>query len=701
MKKTLALFVVFLTTLLSFARVDIHPQSFDAGGWSIDVQFMDVMGSPYLIAHGRGIRCLDATAVANIPKEGKWRIYVRSRKWVDGAGAFKVKVNGKGLDKKFGVSQSEWAWEDGGSIDLPKGEVKVALVDLDGFDGRCAGISFVKDGEAPKGPLCITKAEVAETIEVDFAVVGGGLPGVCAALAAARGGMKTALIQDRPILGGNSSSEIRVWSAGEARYDLVREVRGWFMNRDADMKLSDDYRMRLVQDEANMTLLVSTRAFATEKNPNGSISAVKALDWKRNRIVRIKAKLFCDATGDGWIGYWAGADYRMGREASSEHNETYAPEKADSHTLGASLMWTSSQANTDIPFSAPWAEPYACGEKAINGEWNWEYGIRNNVIEQGEHVRDRLLLAIYGAFSLAKKESKYSRRVLNFLPFILGKRESRRIMGDWIFSETDITKKRQFEDGIATGSWSIDLHYDDCKKGVDFLTTCRQPLYGRYYIPYRSIYSRNIPNLFMAGRCFSCTHVGLASPRVVNTLAQLGVAAGEAAVLCKKYGCSPRDIYKKGYYRELQSKLGGEFPGRPDPTQATWKIIDNEMSSVKFEGSWGSSKCHNGEQVGDKASYPGKGAVAAIYPLPVEKAGSYSIKMRVPYLWKVSVPSKTVFEVVSDNQTYEIEVDQTVEMGLWREIAVLDLAPGAYLRLNVSKSKGTIIADGFAIAPVK
>jgi hypothetical protein len=364
-------------------------------------------------------------------------------------------------------------------------------------------------------------------------------------------------------------------------------------------------------------------------------------------------------------------------------------------------MWTSSQANTDIPFSAPWAEPYACGEKAINGEWNWEYGIRNNVIEQGEHVRDRLLLAIYGAFSLAKKESKYSRRVLNFLPFILGKRESRRIMGDWIFSETDITKKRQFEDGIATGSWSIDLHYDDCKKGVDFLTTCRQPLYGRYYIPYRSIYSRNIPNLFMAGRCFSCTHVGLASPRVVNTLAQLGVAAGEAAVLCKKYGCSPRDIYKKGYYRELQSKLGGEFPGRPDPTQATWKIIDNEMSSVKFEGSWGSSKCHNGEQVGDKASYPGKGAVAAIYPLPVEKAGSYSIKMRVPYLWKVSVPSKTVFEVVSDNQTYEIEVDQTVEMGLWREIAVFDLAPGAYLRLNVSKSKGTIIADGFAIAPVK
>jgi hypothetical protein len=391
----------------------------------------------------------------------------------------------------------------------------------------------------------------------------------------------------------------------------------------------------------------------------------------------------------------------MGREAKAEHNESYAPEKADSHTLGASLMWTSAIANTDMPFSAPWAEKYACGEKAVNGEWNWEYGIRRNVIEEGEHIRDRLLLAVYGAFSLAKKESKHSRRILNFLPFVLGKRESRRLLGDWIFSETDITKKRPFEDAIASGSWSIDLHYDDCKKGVDFLTTCRQPLYGRYYIPYRSIYSRNIPNLFMAGRCFSCTHVGLASPRVVNTLAQLGVAAGEAALLCGKYKCTPRDIYKKGYYRELQDRLGGDFPGRPDPKYAGWKIVDNESKEVKFNGPWHSSKCHNGEQIGDTMSYPGKGAISAVYPLDVKKAGRYSIKMSVPYFWKVEIPSQTLIEVSSGGETTKIKVDQTVEMGQWREIAVLNLEPGAELRINAEKSKGTVIADGFAIEEVK
>ena len=240
---------------------------------------------------------------------------------------------------------------------------------------------FVKDDEVPKGPLKIDAAKVDETIETDFAIVGGGIPGVTAALAAARRGVKTAIIQDRPVLGGNASAEIRVWSAGEARYDLVREVRGWFMNGEGEMKVSDLNRMRIVEDEENLTTVLSTRVFAAEKNPDGSIASVKALDWKRNKIIRIKAKLFCDATGDGWLGYYAGADWRMGREAGAEFGEKYAPEKADDQTLGASLMWTSAEANTDMPFSAPWAEKYACGIKALQGGWDWEYGIRNDVIK--------------------------------------------------------------------------------------------------------------------------------------------------------------------------------------------------------------------------------------------------------------------------------------------------------------------------------
>ena len=235
----------------------------------------------------------------------------------------------------------------------------------------------------------------------------------------------------------------------------------------------------------------------------------------------------------------------MGREARAEFNEPAAPEKADRDTLGASLMGESALANTDVPFSAPWAEAHAQGVAAVNGEWNWEYGLHKDMTTQAEEVRDRLLLAIYGAFSLAKKDPVHARRMLVLCPFILGKRESRRLMGDYVYSERDVTERRIFPDAIAAGSWSVDLHYDDFKEGVDFLTTCRQPHYGRYYIPYRAIYSRNVPNLFMAGRCFSCTHVGLGGPRVINTLAQLGVAAGEAAALCRKYACTPRDIWER------------------------------------------------------------------------------------------------------------------------------------------------------------
>ena len=699
MKHLLLASAFILGSSFGFAgRVDIHPQAFDPGGWKVDVQFMDVMGSAYLLAHGNGIRCLDAKAVANIPESGEWRVYVRSRSWVEGAGAFKVKVGGKILDGTFGVTQNEWAWEDGGVVVLEKGTIGISLVDCDGFAGRCAGVVLVKDGDAPEGPLSIESANVDETIETDFAIVGGGVPGVAAALAAARRGVKTAIIQDRPVLGGNASAEIRVWSAGEARYDIVREVRGWFMNGEGDMKVSDLNRMRIVQDEENLTAVLLTRVFAAEKNPDGSIASVKALDWKRNKIVRIKAKLFCDATGDGWLGYYAGADWRMGREAGAEFGEKYAPGKADSQTLGASLMWTSAEANTDMPFSAPWAEKHACGIKALQGGWDWEYGIRNDVIAEGEHVRDRLLLAVYGSFSLAKKDPGNARKILRFVPFVLAKRESRRLMGDWIFKESDVSGKRPFEDAIASGSWSIDLHYDDAIKGVDFITTCRQPHFGRYYIPYRSIYSRNIPNLFMVGRCFSCTHVGLGSPRVINTLAQLGVAAGEAVALCFKYECKPRDIYTKGHYRELQNLLGGEFPGRPDPRLKGWAIVDDETpDAVLFKGNWERKYNPNGEQVGDVSTFAKKGAISAEYKLHVGKPGRYALKMRVPYSPYVKHPSSTQIEIVSDGAKKIIKVDQTEKMGEWREIGVFELDKGATLTINAKESKGTIIADGFAV----
>ena len=678
-------------------RVNVHPHQFNPGGWGLDVQFMDVMGSPYLIAHGKGIRVADAKAHVEIPKSGAWRVWVRSRKWTDGAGFFSVRVNGAALPKTFGAAQPEWEWEDGGVVEIQMGKCDISLVDGDGFDGRCAGVVLTLDGERPRGALDFASAP-CEDIEADLVVVGGGLAGTCAAVAAARRGVRVALVQDRPVLGGNASSEIRVWSAGEIRHPIVKELRGWFTNRDANMAISDAHRLRVVQNETNICLHLSTRAFGVEKD-GSRISAVRAFDWARGRLVRFRAPLFCDATGDGWVGFWAGADFRTGREAKSEFGETFAPEKADGDTLGASLMWTSAVANAPVPFSAPWAEPHAQGEVAVNGEWNWEYGIHHDMVAEGEAIRDRLLLAVYGAFSLAKRNPVNSRRVLDFLPFVLGKRESRRLMGDWIYSESDVAEKREFPDAVATGSWSVDLHYDDCKPGVDFLTTCRQPHYGRYWIPYRSLYSRNVENLFMAGRCFSCTHVGLGGVRVMNTLAQLGVAVGEAAAMCRRLGVMPRGIWTGGHARELQRLIGGDFPGNPDPAYAGWRIVDDEDDGVKFYGEWREEFCCCGGQVGDKVHEPTKKAEKAVYPLPVEKPGRYRLMGRANYCWYAKEDSETAIAVVTDNRRISLKWNQAVNSGEWNEIGLVDLSPGSVLELDVKASRGMVVADAFAILP--
>ena len=685
------------------ARVDVYPQSFDAGGWVLDAQFMDVMGSPYLLAHGMGVRVTDAKARVAFPRAGEYRVWVRTRNWADGApGRFRVLVDGKPLVREFGAGSREWSWEDGGVVKVGGTTATVALEDLTGFDGRCAGIVFDADATGsvpPSGALKIDEADVSETVKADFVVVGGGMPGACAAVAAARRGIRVALVQDRPVLGGNASGEIRVYCAGEAKYDLVKELRGFFMNRDANIPLCDARRMRIVEDEKNIDLRTLTRAFGVEKRADGTIKAVRALDLRSNRVVRFEAPLFCDATGDGWVGYWAGTDWRMGREAKDEFNEARAPDVADGDTLGASIMWTSAEANASVPFSAPWAEPRANGIVAVAGEWNWEYGIHQDMIAQGEEIRDRLLLAIYGSFSLAKKQPKNANRVLNLCPWLLGKRESRRLLGDWILSQNDVEARTPFKDAIAAGSWSIDLHYDDCRPGVDFLTTCKGAMNGRYWIPYRSIYSRNVGNLFMAGRCFSCTHVGLGSPRVICTLSQLGVAAGEAAALCRELGETPRGIYANGHFRKLQDRLGGGFPGVPDQKTAGWAIVDDESAGVKFGKGWARRHNANGDQVGDYTHFPKAGAEAVVYPLPVEKAGRYTLMGKVPYSYGAKPGSKTTFKIVSGGKAEVFTFDQAYGTGSWQKVGTFDLAPGATLAIVPAKSKGFTAADGFALVP--
>ena len=697
------------------ARVDVPPQFFRAGGWKLDVQFMDAMGSPMLIAHGMGRKVPDATCTVELPEPGKWRVMVRAKNWLppdsdwpadarEYPGSFKVLVDGVPLAKTFGRGPKEWTWEDGGEVEAASRTVRVALRDETGFDGRCAGIAFLKGGPLPANAPAIDgcASRPDESHAFDFVVVGGGVPGCCAALAAARAGVKTALVQDRPVRGGNSSSEIRVWSAGEMRHPMVKEMRSLFMNRDPNQAVSDADRLATLEREPNLSVFLCSRVFAAEKDGD-RIASVRALDWGRNRTVAFSAPLFCDATGDGWLGFYAGAEYRYGREARAEFDESFAPEKADRGTLGASLMWESAEANADVPFSAPWAEKYACGNSSVNGEWNWEYGLDRDMFSEGEAIRDRLLLAIYGAFSNAKKEPANARRLLVTCPFLLGKRESRRLMGDYVYSEKDVTELRTYPDAVATGSWSVDLHYV-ITNTVPFLTRCHQPHYGRYYVPYRSLYSRNVSNLFMAGRCFSCTHVGLGGPRVINTLSQMGVAVGVAAAMCREKGLSPRGLYERGHSRELQRRIGGDWPGNPDPEKADWLYADDEDAGAKFTGKWSFHFNYSGGQRGNRSHTcaAGGGQAKATYPLPANAKGRYRLLALVPYTWHVDFARRQArVSVSSAAGTKVFAWNQAVNAGEWNELGEVELANGGTISIEPASPDKGCTADGFAFVPVK
>lgn len=675
------------------------------GGWVLDTQFTESVGASYLLAHGLGVPVVDAQTEVVLPCVGTWRVWVRTRNWVTGAatapGQFRVLIDGSPLVPVFGVVPDDWAWVDGGVIKTTKTRVKVTLRDLTGFDGRCAGIAFVNGDEAPTATTVWDSREGDASHHLfDLVVTGGGIAGTCAALQAARLGLKVALIHDRTMLGGNASQEIRVWCGGEARHPLVREVRNRFMNRDSGAAISDRTRMRLVQDETNITLYSGWRACGVELAARGErISAVAARQTVSGELAYFRAPLFVDATGDGWIGYWSGADYRMGREASSEFDESMAPHEADQRTLGCSLMWTSIEANTAMPFGPlEWAEPAAQGVVAIQGEWNWEYGLDRDVIVEGEAIRDHLLRVIYGSFSLAKRESQNTRRVLDFVPFNLGKRESRRLLGDVILTENDVRNRTLFEDAVATGSWSIDLH--DHAEEADFLTVCHQPLFGRYWIPLRALYSRNIENLFMVGRCFSATHVGLGSPRVMNTTGQMGVAVGCAAALCRRYSVEPRMLAANpAHVAELQTVIGGDFPSHKDA--ANWIIIDDDDAQwVEFHGDWQMGLHENGDHFGSGFRFVERGnaETRASFTLPVTQAGRYRIRMMWNYYWNGRAAAVPITIRHADG-TLNLEVDMRHGSGLWHELATVKLVPNkmAEVCIETVGTDGVVVADAVAM----
>jgi hypothetical protein len=587
--------------VLQAATVFVETEAFsDKGGWVVDQQFMDQMGSPFLMAHGLGKPVADATTAVAVPEAGKYRVLARTRNWAalwtekEAPGKFQVAVNGAVLPKVLGTEGAEWGWHEAGTVALAKGEARLALRDLTGFNGRCDALilttdaAFVPENEVSRLETFrrqMGAVKAAETAErVDLIIAGGGIPGVCMAITAARLGLTVALIHDRPVLGGNNSSEVRVHLAGRMNLppyprlgDVVSEIgprRGG--NAQPGDFYEDERKLEAVRAEKNIRLFLSTRAIGVEKE-GARITAVVGRNIETGRETRFAAPLVADCTGDGVIGMLAGAEYRYGRESREETGEKTAPDTADTQTMGSSVQWYSREAAEPVAFpDIAWGLDFNdtnC-ERVKMGEWTWETGMNDHQVNEFERVRDYGMLVVFSNWSFLKNRSAhkadYAKSRLDWVAYVAGKRESRRLMGDIVLKEQDLVDRVVYPDATACTTWTVDLHYPDPKNtknfpGAEFKSIAKHEAIYPYPLPYRCYYSKNIDNLFMAGRNISVTHVALGTIRVMRTGGMMGEVVGMAAALCKKHGCAPRDIYTDhlGELKALMTQgvgLGKEQP---------------------------------------------------------------------------------------------------------------------------------------------
>ena len=442
--------------------------------------------------------------------------------------------------------------------------------------------------KTPRTPRRSVRSKVDE--KYDVVVVGGGLAGVCAGIAAARHGCRTALVQDRPVLGGVSSSEIRVHPGGANNLNgwaretgIVEELHIEEVARNHDFfrngAINSQWDLVLyewIKKEENLTLCLNTVINGVEKDKEkGTILAVSGVQAGSERSIRLRARFFVDATGDGTVGALAGADFRFGREARSELNESLAPKKADLKTMGSSLLFRARDMGRPVPFvPPPWAEQYPTDEsltgrhhgkfdgKEYAGYWWIEVGVPYDTIDENEQIRDEALRHLLGVWDHIKNHGDHGAENmgLDWIGMVPGKRESRRLMGDYLLTLNDVLANVPFSDRVLYGGWFVDLHtmggiLAKGEPGIyDQPTTNEDTLVRTYSIPFRCLYSRNVGNLFMAGRDISVTHCALGTTRLMLTCAMMGQVVGTAAALAKTHRASPRGVGEK-HVHELQQLL--------------------------------------------------------------------------------------------------------------------------------------------------
>ena len=585
---------------LSFATANaatlyVECESFDSlGGWVVDPHSMKKIDSSYVMAHGVGKPVADAVTKVEIPATGRYAVWAKTRDWSaewregrgNAPGRFKVLVNGAALDSELGTEGHEWHWQKAGEVNLSNGAVSLALHDLTGFNGRCDAL-FLTDDAAAKPPFARPSAVIDDNpVEYDLAIVGGGMAGICMAQTAARYGVKTMLIQDRDVLGGCNSSEVRVglggyWHIGPYPNlgNVVDELApAYNNNRPLPPEFYEDARKAnfFVRFKRNCDVFYREHVFAIEKDPADAkrIVAVLSRNTHTGKVTRHRAALFCDATGDATIARLAGCETMYGTEARSRFNESCAPEKASRQVMGHSTQWTSRTADAPVAFpDIDWG--FVLDESnayhITEGGWEQEAGQYRDMADDTEAIRDYGLYAVFSNWSYLKNRSprkaEWADREITWVSPIGGKRESYRVVGDFVLTQNDIENHADLPDLTAPITWNIDIHFPDPDNEAKFKEPFRSCAYhrcfnGPYAMPYRCLYARDARNLFLAGRDISCSHVAFAATRVMGTLGVCGEVAGMAAAICKKHGCTPRDVYEK-HLDELKAmmKKGVPRPG--------------------------------------------------------------------------------------------------------------------------------------------
>ncbi|MDN5200323.1 FAD-dependent oxidoreductase [Fulvivirgaceae bacterium BMA10] len=460
-----------------------------------------------------------------------------------------------------------------------------------------------------------------QALTSDLVVVGGGMAGVCASVTAARAGIKVILVQDRPVLGGNASSEVRLWILGATSHmgnnnrwaregGVIDEIllENLYRNKEGNTIIFDTILLEKVTNEPNITLLLNTAANEVEKSSENRIQKIKAFCSQNSTEYHIQAPLFCDASGDGILSFQAGAAFRMGAESIHEFGEKLAPQNGYGELLGHTLYFYSKRTDNPVKYVPPAFALKDIKEipryKDLNEQeygcrlWWIEYGGILDTVHDTEKIKWELWKIVYGAWDYIKNSGQFDdveNLTLEWVGTIPGKRESRRFEGEYMLRQSDIVEQRNFDDAVAFGGWAFDLHPAE---GIySELPGCDQ-WHGKgvYQIPYRCFVSKNINNLFYAGRIISATHVAFGSSRVMATCAHGGQAVGMAAALCVENDILPRELIEEGHISTLQHRLnlaGQSIPHIPidkgsDPIQAAELAVSDtlELSEIPFDGDW-------------------------------------------------------------------------------------------------------------------